>query len=67
MTINEYIQAINDFSDRLYRFVLKSIKDVHAAEDIVQDSIVQNGTNEHDKKRFSRCTWIQKQSFRDFK
>ena len=38
MTINEYNQAVNDFSDRLYRFVLKSIKDVHKAEDIVQDS-----------------------------
>lgn len=38
MTINEYNQAITDFSDRLYRFVLKSIKDVHKAEDIVQDS-----------------------------
>lgn len=38
MTINEYNQAVDDFSDRLYRFVLKSIKDVHKAEDIVQDS-----------------------------
>ncbi len=38
MTINEYNHAVNDFSDRLYRFVLKSIKDVHKAEDIVQDS-----------------------------
>jgi len=38
MTINEYNQAVNDFSDRLYRFVLKSIRDTHKAEDIVQDS-----------------------------
>jgi RNA polymerase sigma-70 factor (ECF subfamily) len=38
MTINEYNQAVDRFSDRLYRFVLKSIKDVHKAEDIVQDS-----------------------------
>jgi len=38
MTINEYNQAVDQFSDRLYRFVLKSIKDVHKAEDIVQDS-----------------------------
>ncbi len=38
MTINEYNRAVNDFSDRLYRFVLKSIRDVHKAEDIVQDS-----------------------------
>jgi len=38
MTINEYNLAVTDFSDRLYRFVLKSIRDVHKAEDIVQDS-----------------------------
>jgi RNA polymerase sigma-70 factor (ECF subfamily) len=38
MTINDYNQAVNDFSDRLYRFVLKSIRDTHKAEDIVQES-----------------------------
>lgn len=38
MTLNEYNQAVNDFSDRLFRFVLKSIRDTHKAEDIVQDS-----------------------------
>lgn len=38
MTINEYNLAVTDFSDRLYRFVLKSIRDTHKAEDIVQDS-----------------------------
>lgn len=38
MKINEYNQAVNELSDRLYRFVLKSIRDTHKAEDIVQDS-----------------------------
>jgi len=38
MTLNEYNQAVNNFSDRLYRFVLKNIRDIHKAEDIVQDS-----------------------------
>lgn len=38
MTVNDYNQAVDEYSDRLYRFVLKSIKDVHKAEDIVQDS-----------------------------
>lgn len=38
MTVNDYNQAVTDFSDRLFRFVLKSIKDQHKAEDIVQDS-----------------------------
>ena len=38
MTTGEYNQAVDLYSDRLYRFVLKSIKDQHTAEDIVQDS-----------------------------
>ncbi len=38
MTRDEYNLAVDDYSDRLYRFVLKSIKDAHKAEDIVQDS-----------------------------
>lgn len=38
MTLNEYNQAVDNFSDRLFRFVLKSCRDMHKAEDIVQDS-----------------------------
>ena len=37
MTINEYNASVKLYSDRLYRFVLKNIKDIHKAEDIVQD------------------------------
>jgi RNA polymerase sigma-70 factor (ECF subfamily) len=52
MTVNEYNTSVNLYSDRLYRFVLKSIKDMHKAEDIVQDSYeklwknVENVSNE---------------------
>jgi len=38
MTIPEFNQAVDNYSDRLYRFVFKSIKDQYFAEDIVQDS-----------------------------
>lgn len=38
MTLTEYNKSIDLYSDRIFRFVLKSIKDVHKAEDIVQDS-----------------------------
>jgi RNA polymerase sigma factor (sigma-70 family) len=38
MTAGEYNEAVTLYADRLYRFVLKSIKDIHKAEDIVQDS-----------------------------
>lgn len=37
MTIGEYNNAVTLYSDRLFRFVLKSIKDLHKAEDVVQD------------------------------
>ena len=38
MTINDYNKAVELYADRLFRFVLKSIKDKHMAEDIVQES-----------------------------
>ena len=38
MTGYEYNKSVELYSDRLYRFVLKSIKDIQKAEDIVQDS-----------------------------
>jgi len=37
MTVNDYNNAVTHYSDRLFRFVLKSIKDLHKAEDVVQD------------------------------
>jgi RNA polymerase sigma-70 factor (ECF subfamily) len=38
MTIEEYNSAVELFSDRVYRFVLKNVRDQYKAEDIVQDS-----------------------------
>jgi DNA-directed RNA polymerase specialized sigma24 family protein len=38
MTVNDYNQAVDLYADGLYRFVVKSIKNQHTAEDIVQDS-----------------------------
>ena len=38
MTVYDYNSSVTLYSDRLFRFVLKSIRDVHRAEDIVQDS-----------------------------
>ncbi|MGE0018430.1 MAG: RNA polymerase sigma factor [Draconibacterium sp.] len=37
MTISDYNNSVTLYSDRLFRFVLKSIKDMHKAEDIVQE------------------------------
>ncbi len=38
MTIKEYNEAVDLYSDRLFRFVVKSTKDHYFSEDIVQDS-----------------------------
>ena len=37
MTRKEYNTAVDDHADGLYRFMLKSMKDVDAAKDVVQD------------------------------
>jgi RNA polymerase sigma-70 factor (ECF subfamily) len=38
MTTNEYNKAVNQYSDNVYRFILKNIKNEARAQDIVQDS-----------------------------
>ncbi len=38
MTREEYNQAVEDYADRLFRFVVKSIKKEDEAQDVVQDS-----------------------------
>jgi RNA polymerase sigma factor (sigma-70 family) len=38
MTVAEYNQCVEKYSDGLYRFILKNIKDQDKASDIVQDS-----------------------------
>ena len=37
MTVSEYNICVRDYSDNIYRFILKHIKNVEKAEDIVQD------------------------------
>ncbi len=38
MTTEEYNKCVDDFSDNVFRFILKSIKDEEKARDIVQDA-----------------------------
>ncbi len=38
MTVEEYNKSVDLFSDNVYRFVLKNVKDKALANDIVQDS-----------------------------
>lgn len=38
MNIKEYNQSVDNYSDHVFRFILKNIKDEERARDIVQDS-----------------------------
>ena len=38
MNVKEYNQSVDLYSDNVFRFILKSIKDEERARDIVQDS-----------------------------
>jgi RNA polymerase sigma-70 factor (ECF subfamily) len=38
MTVTEYNLSVNEYADRLYRFVLKNIRDEGTAQDIIQDT-----------------------------
>lgn len=38
MTVSEFNKCIDDYSDSVYRFILKNCKDENIAKDIVQDS-----------------------------
>jgi RNA polymerase sigma factor (sigma-70 family) len=38
MTVKEYNNAVREFGDHIYRFIYRSLKDSHRADDIVQDT-----------------------------
>ncbi len=38
MTIAEYNKSIDDYSDRIFRFILKNLKNEEKARDVVQDT-----------------------------
>lgn len=41
MTVAEYNKSVDDFADRLFRFVIKSVKDEDQANDIVQETFTR--------------------------
>ena len=41
MTVAEFNSCVEEFSDGVYRFILKNIRDDEAAKDIVQESFVR--------------------------
>lgn len=51
MTVEEYNKSVDLFSDNVYRFILKNVKDKAMARDIVQDSYEKLWIN-HEKVQF---------------
>lgn len=41
MTTAEYNSCVDQYSDGVYRFILKNIKDADKAKDIVQEAFVR--------------------------
>ena len=41
MTISEYNSCVDDFSDGVYRFILKNLRDSEVSHDVVQDSFMK--------------------------
>ncbi|PCJ24796.1 MAG: RNA polymerase subunit sigma-24 [Flavobacteriales bacterium] len=41
MTVAEYNESVDQYSDNLYRFIIKNIKDEDKAKDIVQDTYLK--------------------------
>jgi RNA polymerase sigma-70 factor (ECF subfamily) len=47
MSISEYNECVYSFSDAIYRFILKQIKNEEEAKDIVQESYEKLWKNKH--------------------
>ena len=48
MTVKEYNKSVETYSDNIYRFVLKNIRDTERAKDIVQDTFEKVWKNHSD-------------------
>ena len=55
MTVDQYNGCVDKFADAVYRFVLKNLRDVEAARDVVQESFekmwVKAANIDHEKAR----------------
>lgn len=57
MTVEEYNKCVDEYSDGIYRFILKNIKDQDTARDIVQD------TYEKMWRKFREVTYSKAKSY----
>lgn len=63
MNLEEYNKAVDDYSDRIYRFILKSLGDEERAKDIVQDSYEKLWRNINDLDFPKVKSWLFSTSY----
>lgn len=64
MTHSEYNQVVHQWSDALFRFIRKSIRDEDVALDLVQDAFEALWINREDVKSESAKSWLFKVGYR---
>lgn len=63
MTAKEYNQTVDEYSDRLYRYVLKMMKDTDASMDVVQDTFEKLWKNREKIEFMKAGSWLFKTSY----
>ena len=63
MNLEEYNKAVDDYSDRIFRFILKSLGDEERAKDIVQDSYEKLWSNINDLEFSKAKSWLFSTSY----
>jgi RNA polymerase sigma factor (sigma-70 family) len=63
VTAKEYNQTVDEYSDRLYRYVLKMMKDTDASMDVVQDSFEKLWNNREKIEFVKAGSWLFKTSY----
>ncbi|MEE4114742.1 MAG: RNA polymerase sigma factor [Marinilabiliaceae bacterium] len=58
MNLEDYNRAVDDYSDRIFRFILKSLGDEERAKDIVQDSYEKLWRNIDDLEFSKAKSWL---------
>jgi RNA polymerase sigma-70 factor (ECF subfamily) len=58
MTPQEYNKAVEEYSDRVYRFVLKSMNESERARDVVQDSYEKLWVNVNNIEYSKAKSWL---------
>ena len=63
MTVKEYNNIVDEYSDRIYRYVLKTMRDADASMDLVQDSFEKLWKNRSKIETEKAGSWLYRTSY----